>query len=386
MVARTAEQHRERGVNVMLETHVEAIDPKAATVQLSDSTSLPYDHLVVATGSIAFVPDIPGADLEGVFTLKNLSDAIAIKTYLEEKQCRRAVVLGAGFIAMELSETLTARGLNVTVVYRGELPVKKWTPEFSQMVLEEITDHGVTFVPTTIPTAIEHGGSAAPMRLLTNNGVFDCDIIICALGVRANVDLARTIDLAMGSTGAIRVDEFQRTSRDNVYAVGDCCEVYHRIAKDWTYLPLGDVANRQGRVAGRTIAGHPMSFPGVVGAQAFKIFDLEVAATGLDEAAATKSGYDPVSTLIWGTPVARAMNVGQKLGLKLVADRSTGRLLGAQSVGHGGAAGRINTLSACLWQGMELDDVGYLDLAYSPVFGGAWDPIQIAAQRLRGLL
>ena len=147
-------------------------------------------------------------------------------------------------------------------------------------------------------------------------------------------------------------------------------------------IPLGDIANKQGRVAGRNIAGYPMIFPGIVGAQSFKVFDLEVAMTGLDEKTAEKSGYSPASSIIWGNPVARSLSGDQKLGLKLIADRGSGKLLGAQAAGRSGAVSRINILSACLWSGMGLDEIGYMDFAYSPPFGGAWDVIHTAAQLL----
>jgi len=284
---------------------------------------------------------------------------------------------------MEMSEALTNLGLETSVVYRGELPVKKWDPGFSKMILEEINENKVCFIPHRTPVAIEKGGAESSLRLITNDGEIEADLILCALGVKPSTKLAEEIGLQLGETGAVKVNFSQRTSREEVYAVGDCCEVFHRVSGDWVYMPLGDVANKQGRVAGHNIGNYPMTFPGIVGAQSFKIFGLEVAATGIDERGATRSGYHPVSTIISGTPIAKSMSRGQKLGLKLIADKYSGKLLGAQAVGQGGAVSRINTLSACLWSGMNLDEIGYIDLAYSPPFGGAWDPIQIAAQALR---
>jgi NADPH-dependent 2,4-dienoyl-CoA reductase/sulfur reductase-like enzyme len=165
--------------------------------------------------------------------------------------------------------------------------------------------------------------------------------------------------------------------------VGDCCESFHRVSGRWVNIPLGDIANKQGRVAGRNIGGGSMIFPGIVGAQSFKVFDLEVAATGLDEREAALSGFHPVSTLLWGNAIAGSMPGNTKLGLKLVADRATGKLLGAQAVGKAGAVSRINTISAALWAGLTLDDAGWLDLAYAPPFSGSWDLIHVAAQALR---
>jgi len=383
MIARTPEQFEKTGVHVKLNTRVDEIDTEKGVVRLSNNETMPYDTLVMGTGSDVFLPDIQGLDLKGVFKLKNLRDAIRIKAYIKEESCRKAIILGAGFIAMEMSETFRTLGLETKIVYRGALPVKKWSPEFSEMILEEINDNQVCFIPHRTPVAIEKGGAESPLRLITNDGEMEADIILCALGVRPNIKLAEEIGLQLGKTGAIKVNFSQQTSCKEVYAVGDCCEVFHRVSMDWTYMPLGDVANKQGRVAGHNIGNHPMTFPGIVGAQSFKIFGLEVAATGIDEREAAVHNYHPVSTVISGSPVARSMNRGQKLALMLIADKYSGKLLGAQAVGHGGAVSRINTLSACLWSGMDLDEIGYIDLAYYPLFGGAWDPIQIAAQSLR---
>lgn len=380
LIARTPEKFEETGIRVRLDTRVEGIEADRGEVLLANGEGLPYDLLVMGTGAEATLPDIPGTTREGVFTLKNLRDGINIREYIKDNSCRRAVIVGAGFIAMEMSEALRNLGLETSIVYRGELPVRKWDPVFSGVVLEELTGNGVSFVAHNSPVAVEKG--ARGLCLVTSEGEIETDIIIFALGVKPNTRLAREAGLTTGKSGAISVDSSQHTSREEIFAVGDCCESYNRMSKKWVYTPLGDMANKQGRVAGRNIAGYPMVFPGIVGAQSFKMFGLEVAMTGLDEKEAEKSGYSPAGNIIWGSPVARSMNRGQKLGLKLIADRDSGRLLGAQAVGQSGAVSRINTLSACLWSGMELDEIGYMDLAYSPSFSGAWDMIHTAAQIL----
>ena len=383
LIARTPEKFAETGVDIRLNTTVEEIDIRKGEIRTAGGDRLPYDVLVMGTGSTATMPPIPGIELEGVFKLKTLRDGIAIKAYIDEKLCTRAVIVGAGFIAMEMCEGLRKRGIETQVVYRGELPVKKWDPEFSKVVLDEITGHGVSFLTHRTPEGIERAADGS-LRLMTSGGTIETDMIIFALGVKPETELARAVGLTIGESGAIKVDFSQRTSMESVFAVGDCCEVYHRVSKEWVNIPLGDIANKQGRIAGSNIGGTPMIFPGVVGAQCFKVFGLEVAATGLDERAAIKSGYHPVSNLIWGTFVARSLSGGSqpRIGLKLIADRSTGKLLGAQAVGGGGAVSRINTLSACLWAEMDLAQIGFMDLAYAPPFGGAWDIIQTGAQIL----
>jgi NADPH-dependent 2,4-dienoyl-CoA reductase/sulfur reductase-like enzyme len=370
-------------VKVRLNTKVEAIDTERGEVYLEAGEKLPYDDLVLATGATATVLDIPGADMEGVFVLKNLRDGINIKKYINEKACRKAIIVGAGFIAMEVSEGLRNLGLETEVIYRGELPVSRWDPEFSKCVADEIAKNGVSFVTKTSPVAIEKGDGHL-LRLLTDNGTYEGDLILMALGVRPNAALAHDAGIEVGKTGAVHVDFSQKTSHEGIWAVGDCSEVYHIVSGDWVNMPLGDIANKQGRVAGSNIGGNTLTFRGVVGAQSFKVFNLELAATGIDERSAEKSGLDPVSTIIWGVPIARSLNVKKdRLGLKLIADHSTGKLLGAQAAGESGAVSRINTLSACLWSGMGIDEIGYMDLAYAPPFGGAWDPIHIAARALK---
>ncbi|MCK9229502.1 MAG: FAD-dependent oxidoreductase [Syntrophales bacterium] len=382
LVARTPEEFAASGIHVHLKTAVEAIEPDRGVVRTSNGKSVAYDTLVVATGTRAVMPGIPGENLEGIFVLKNLSDGIGIKTWLEKRQCKKAVIVGAGFIGMELAEAFRMRGIDTTVVHRGTLPVNRWDDELSRYALDELLRHDVSFIMETMPRAVEKE-SDGRLRLLTTDGELTADIIIFGLGVRPETTLAAEAGLALGSSGALKVNFSQRTAREEIFAAGDCAEVFHRISKEWINVPLGDVANKQGRVAGSTIGGYPMRFPGVVGAQSFKLFGLELAATGIDESEARKSGYDPVSNITWETFSSPTMAGRTRMGLKLTADRFTGQLLGAQAASNGGAVGRINTLSACLWAGMDLDEIGYLDFAYSPPYGGAWDIIHRAAQTLK---
>ncbi len=381
LVARTPEKFRETGIEVFTETRVGAVDIKEQAVLTEDGKKLPFDFLVFGTGTRASTPGMPGEDREGVFVLKGLSDAIRIKQLLQDTPCRRAVIIGAGFIGLEMSEAFREAGIETTMVHRGTLPAARWDPELSRPILEEMERHGVAFLPNTRVTSIEPG-SDCRNRLNTSAGPLEADIILLAVGVRPDVDLARESGITLGPSGAIAVNFAQRTCAENVYAAGDCCESYHRVSGRWVNIPLGDIANKQGRVAGSNIGGDPMTFPGIVGAQSFKIFGLEAAAAGLSEREATAAGFHPVSTILWGNSAARSMPTARRVGLKLTADRGTGKLLGVQAVGEAGAVSRVNTLSAALWAGMSLEDVAYLDLAYAPPFGGAWDPIHIAAQGL----
>jgi len=381
LIIRTPEQFREQGIDVHVETEVLNIDYNNKTVEIRDNMKLPFDMLVMATGTKSIVPDIPIAATDGVFTLKKLDDAFNIKTYIQEKKCRKAIIIGAGFIAMEMCESLQKVGIQTTIFHRGNLPANRWDPELSQFMLDEIKANGVEFVPEIETKAIEKGKDFA-LCAITDKGNWEADMILFAIGVQPDVELARTTGVALGQTGAIAVNSRQQTSMENVYAVGDCCESYHRISRRHVNVPLGDIANKQGRVAGRNIGGKTMTFPGIVGAQSFRLFNLEAGATGIDEKEAIKSNYDPVGIVTWGDAIATPLG-HKRIGLKLIADKSSGKILGAQTVGYAGAVGRINTLSVALWSEMDIDEISYLDFAYAPPYSGPWDIIHIAAQALR---
>ena len=383
LVIRTPEEFKKTGIDVKIKTRVDGIDTKKGSLSLSDGTSLPYDLLVMATGAEASRLDIPGRDLEGVYVFRDLTDALKMKSYLNEQGCKKAVLIGAGYIGMEMCEALRNLGIEVKVMDILPRPTVRWDAEFTKMIVEELAKNQVEFLPETKPLAIEKG-KGYRLKLQTSGGELDADLVLMGVGTKRNAVLAESMGLALGESGAIKVDYRQKTSREGVYAVGDCCEVFHRVAGRWVYFPLGDVANKQGRVAGQNIGGYPAEFPGIVGAQAFKVFNLEVAATGLTEEEAAKYGFQPVSALIWGLPVGRPMAKGEKLGVKLVGDKTTGKLLGGQCIGEKGAVQRVSSLSVALWAGLSVDEVGYLDLPYAPPFGGAWDAIHIAAQSLRG--
>lgn len=383
LVIRTPEEFKKTGIDVKIKTLVKDVDSQKGTLSLSDGTTLPYDLLVMATGADALRLDIPGADMEGVHVIRNLMDTLKLKSYLNEQGCKKAVLIGAGYIGMEMCEALRNLGIEVKVMDILPRPAIRWDAEFTKMIVEELVKNKVEFLPETKPVAIERGKECR-LKLLTSGGDLDADLVLMGVGTKRNTALAEAMGLAMGESGAIKIDFHQKTSRDGVYAVGDCCEVFHKVAGRWVYLPLGDIANKQGRVAGQNIGGYPAQFPGIVGAQAFKLFNLEVAATGLTEEEAVKFGFQPVSTLIWGLPVGRPMAKGEKLGVKLVGDKTTGKLLGGQCIGEKGAVQRVSSLSVALWAGLSVDEVGYLDLPYAPPFGGVWDAIHIAAQSLRG--
>jgi len=384
LVARTPEEFRKRGVEVQLDTEVVNINPHANVVETKDGHKFPYDFLVIGTGTNAFMPDIPGRNLPGVYLLGNLEDAIHIKLWLREKNARRVIIIGGGFIGLEMSEALHAAGISTAILHKNAMPANRWDKNLSSVMLEELQAHGVRFIGNTQAKAIEKS-SGDSLKVITDAGEWQGDMVLLAVGVRPNAVLAKTAGLTIGGTGAIAVNFAQQTSVENVYAAGDCCESWNRVSRRWVNIPLGDIANKQGRVAGRNIGGRPLTFDGIVGAQSFRLFNLECAATGLSENEAIAAGYAPISNITWGSAMAPAMGM-KKIGLKLTADKSSGKLLGAQAVGIAGVVGRINALSVALWTGLNIDEIGYIDLAYAPPFSAAWDIIHNAAQTLRRMI
>lgn len=381
LIAWTPEKFRQGGIDVQLNTVVVHIDTQKKIVALQDNRTIPFDILVMATGTSAIVPEMPGLDLPGVFSLRNLEDAISIKTYLREKNARRVIIIGGGFIGLEMSEALHAAGISTTIIHKDALPANRWDAALSAVMLEELRANGVEFLGGAQARAIGKG-TDSPLQVLTDQGIRKGDMVLIAIGVRPDASLAKSSGLDVGKTGAIAVNFAQQTSLEDIYAAGDCCESWHRVSRRWVNIPLGDIANKQGRVAGRNIGGKPLTFDGIVGAQSFRLFNLEAAATGINESEARLAGYSPASTLVWGSAMAPALGM-KKIGLKLIADQSSGKLLGAQAVGVAGVVGRINALSVALWAGMGIDQIGYLDLAYAPPFSGAWDIIHNAAQTLQ---
>lgn len=381
MIARTPQDFAKSGIDVKLHTRAAAIRPEQKMVEIADGESLAFDYLVVATGARPRLAGVSGEDLQGIFYLRNLTDALRIKTYIDTRRAGRAVVVGAGLVSLEMCEAFRTLGLETTLVYRRDLPMHRLGEDFAEQILRELENHGVTFMGETHLEGFEPT-PAGEIIVHTPNRSLEADLVLIGIGVVPEVTLASEAGLTLGPTGAIAVNDHMQTNVPFVYAAGDCCECYHRISHRPVHAPLGDIANKQGRIAGANIGGQDLSFPGIVGSICCKVFDLEVARTGLTEDEAREVGLKPASATIQGRSKAHSYPGSRDLRVRLVADTENGRLLGAQAVGGDGAVSRINALATGLTGGITLEELAYLDLAYAPPFSGAWDPIHIAAQQL----
>ena len=363
-----------------LHTRVAGVRPEAQKVVLASGENIPFDFLVMATGAAPRLPNVPGLDNEGIFTLRNLADAFRIKRFIHERRARRAVAVGAGFVSLEMCEAFRGLGLETTVLESEARPVMRLPEDFSAKIVEELQANGVSFMSRVKVEGFDRSPGGIVIR--TGNGTLEADLVLIAIGVVPEVKLAAEAGIALGRTGAIAVNDHQQTNVSFAYAAGDCCEAYHRVSRTQVYIPLGDTANKQGRVAGANIGGQDVTFPGILGSQCFKVFGLEVASTGLNEEEARKAGLAAASATIQGVSRAHSYPGTKRLWLRLVADNESGRFLGAQAVGGEGVVARINILAGALAGGLSLEEVAYLDLAYAPPFSGSWDPIHIAAQQL----
>lgn len=363
---------------VAIETESQTLTVRnlATGTEFSDS----YDTLVLATGARSIVPPVPGVDLPGVFTIRNIRDAVAIRDWLDTHQPSRAVVVGSGFIGLEMTEQLVERGIAVTVVERLPQVMPALDADMAFRVEETLTKHGVDVLVGASVTGIEGGHAVTGVRLESGDQV-EAGIVILAVGVRPNVSLAQQAGADLGPSGAIAVDPAMRTSVPGVFAVGDCAESFSVITGASLWRPLGSTANKMGRIAGDVITGGSLAHRGILGTGILRVFDTAVAHTGLTETEARAQGSDVV-VLHNLKPAHAAYLGGRQLTIKAVADRVTGRVLGAQAIGPEGVDKRIDVLATAITFGATAEDLFHLDLAYSPPFATTKDPVHYTGMAL----
>ena len=373
-------------IEVKVEHRVTQIDPKEKRIEVvnlsqSEEQWVSYNKLIIATGARSRRLNIPGSDAKNIFTLKDLQDGLRIKNYIDEKRPSQVAILGGGFIALEMCEAFRLRDIETHVFCRGDLPAGNLEKEISERILKELQENGVYFLTQHQPAGFKTNSKGEVTAFETHKASYQVDFVLMAVGVIPNVELAKEASVELGKTGAIKTDFGQMTSLRDIYAAGDCCEVFNLVSQDWVHTPLGDIANKQGRVAGENAAGGKASFSGVIGSAAFKVFELEVAFTGLGTQAAQRYGFDVDSQIIEAESKVGYMPGAKRMLIKLIFDRRNGRLLGAQMAGKEGVARRINTLAVAVHQKMSVDEIARLDFAYAPPFSPPLDPILIAAEQ-----
>jgi NADPH-dependent 2,4-dienoyl-CoA reductase/sulfur reductase-like enzyme len=387
LIARSPEAHRRNGIDLRMRTEVEEIDLAAGRVTARDlaagrSYREAFDSLVIATGAVPVRPPLPGVDAAGVFGVQTLDDGAALLADLDRAQPRRAVVVGGGYIGVEMAEALVRHGLAVTVVDHAGQPMTTLDPDMGKSVHRAMEGIGINVHADTAVTGFEAGRDGRIRSVETARGSIPADVVVLGLGVRPNTELAGSAGLPLGDRGGLRTNvQMQVRGHDRVWAGGDCVEVLNLVSGQYQHVALGTHANKQGRVIGHNLAGSYATFPGVVGTAVSKVCHLEIARTGLRERDAARAGFEYVTVTVRSTTKAGYFPGTQELTVKMIAERLTGRLLGTQIIGYQGSAKRIDTAATALWNRMTVEDMTALDLAYAPPFAPVWDPILVAARQ-----
>lgn len=387
LIARTPEEHRARDIDLRMGTEVTGIDVAGGRVRAREVDSgveswTSYDKLVIATGARPIRPDMPGADAPGVHGVQTLDDGRALLDSLTRARGRRAVVVGAGYIGVEMAEALINRGYEVTVVNRGSEPMSTLDPDMGRLVHEAMEGMGITMVDDTEVSKILTGEDGRVRAVATQDAEYPADVVVLGIGVRPQTALAEEAGLPLGAHGGLLTDLAMRVrGHENIWAGGDCVEVLDLVSGQERHIALGTHANKHGQVIGTNVGGGYATFPGVVGTAVSKVCDLEIARTGLREKDARRVGLQYVTVTIESTSRAGYYPGASPMTVKMLAERRTGRLLGVQIVGREGAGKRVDIAAVALTARMTVEQMTALDLGYAPPFSPVWDPVLVAARK-----
>ena len=385
LVVRQAHVFREKqDINLLTGHCVEAIDPVGMTISgtsLQDKAfDVSYDKLLIATGGSPIIPDLEGFDLPGVLALKTLDDGRKLKAYIRSNNVKEVVIIGMGYIALEMCEALRARSIDVDMVKPRPVFLPWMENELAEVIRKELEIHQVKLHLGHTIEKIDVENKRLIVKC--SDLVLEADLVLVAIGIKPNSELAAQAGLDLGVKNAIAVNKKLLTSNENIYAAGDCCDAYHVVTGEKAWIPLALRANRAGWAAADNVCGKLIELPGIVGTAVFKVFDLEVARTGLTVDEAKHFGFDPVKVTIKTRSRAHAHPGTSKIHVHMVGDTKTGRLLGIQMVGKEGVAHRINAPAVALHNRMTVEAYCQTDLAYAPPFGPTWDPTLTAANQL----
>ncbi len=382
---RSAEEIESHGIRLLLSHRAKSIDARAKIVEIASGGGLnrvAYDRLLIATGAESARPPILGLDAPGVFFLRWMGDSFAVKQFLDQTKPRRAVVIGGGYIGLEMADALTHRQIEVTLMEFAPEVLTTLDPELGARIREELLSKGVHVINGQAVQSIESKQGLLTVQTATGNNQ-ETDMVIVAAGAKPATALARTAGIGLGAGGAIRVDRTMATGIADIWAAGDCVETWHRMLAANVYMPLGTTAHKQGRVAGENMLGGRREFQGSLGTQVVKVFDQVAARTGLRDKEALAAGFDPltVALTVWDHKVYYPG--AKETYIRITGDRPSGRLLGAQMVGHRATevSKRIDIFAAALYHQMQVDALADLDLSYTPPLSSPWDPVQMAAMQ-----
>ncbi|WP_405842248.1 FAD-dependent oxidoreductase [Streptomyces platensis] len=391
LIARTAEEHRARDIDLRMRTEVTELDLDRGRVRTRELDNggreswTGFDKLVLATGARPRRPGLPGIDAPGVHGVQTLDDGQALLDTLDASSGRRAVVVGAGYIGVEMAEALIRRGYEVTVLEQSAQPMSTLDPDMGALVHEAMCGMGIETVCGTTVTGVLTDTAGRARAVTTEDGEYPADVVVLGLGVRPETTLAAAAGLPLGESGGLLTDLAMRVrGQDHTWAGGDCVEVLDLISGRTRHIALGTHANKHGQVIGANVGGGYATFPGVVGTAVSKVCDLEIARTGLLEREALAAGLRFVTATVEATNRAGYYPGARPMHVKMLAERRTGRLLGVQIVGREGAGKRVDIAAVALTAGMTVERMTALDLGYAPPFSPVWDPVLVAARKAAG--
>ena len=384
LIARDVATFRDKyGIDTRVGHEVKRIDIKKQLVTGIDVVSgesfeIPYDKLLIATGADPMMPVEKGSDLMGVHTVKTIPMLENLLADLTPDR-KNVTVIGAGYIGLEMVETLRATGRDVRLIQRSSYLATFLDKEVAQPVYDEAENQGIDVHFNTSVLAFE--GENRVERVVTDQGTFETDLVIVAVGIQPNTQFLKDTGITLAKNGAVIVNRYLETSIDHIYAAGDCAMHYSIVKDCLDYMPLGTTANKQGRIAGLNMAGKSIPFKGIVGTSIMKFFDLTVASTGITEETAKELGVEYEAYHLSTRHIAGYYPGAQQMFVKIVVRKGDQQLLGAQIVGSAGVDKRIDVFSIALYSKMKLPNLLDLDLAYAPPFNGVWDPLQQLAKK-----
>ena len=391
LTLQTPQSFRNRfDIDARVRQEVISIDRRARTVtvrRLDDGVEYieSYDKLILSPGARPSIPPLPGVDVERLFTLRTVEDTYRIAEFIEHEQPRRATVVGAGFIGLEMAENLRERGLEVTVVQRGGHVMPIFDSDMASLLHNHLREHGVELLLEADVTGFQETAGSISTSL-ADGRVLESDLVMLSIGVAPESALAREAGLELGLRGSIKVDAHMRTSDPDIYAVGDAVEVTNVVSDSPALIALASPANKQGRIAADNICGRASEFAGSQGSSVLKLFELDAAATGLTLTAARNAGIDADAVILSPANHATYYPGAETMNLKVVFDREGGRVLGAQAIGRGGVDKRIDVIAVAIRARMTAADLTELDLAYAPPYSSAKDPVNMAGFMIQNIL
>ncbi|HAS92230.1 MAG TPA: dehydrogenase [Clostridiales bacterium] len=369
-------------IDIYTEHEVVSVNPNNKTLRVKNKSGEimdRYDKLIIATGAMSVKPDLKGSDRDNVFLLRNINDMIDIKNFIDENKPKSAVIIGSGFVGLEMCESFKLLGLDVTIIARSKIS-KGIDNDLSLYIEEHLKEKGVNVYTNTKTVEINDSGV-----VLGDGSIVKADMVLLATGAKPNVTLAKEMGIKLGATGAIKVDKYMKTNIEDVYSCGDCIEMYYSFNGNPVYRPLGSTANKTGTIAGSNITGIEQEFKGILGTAIYRVFDLTVGMTGLSEEEAVKSGYNVVTTMDKRPNKPEYMG-GRPIIIKAVAEKETGKLLGAQLIGYKGVDRRLDVLVTAITFNAKAEDLMHLDLAYAPPYSTPRDNLYYTGAKLKAKL